>query len=63
MGVLSDRDPPELGQVLAGSAPGRNDDRQVMVCDLTGTGAQDTAIAALALARATARGAGRSFST
>ncbi|GMG85250.1 ectoine utilization protein EutC [Paralimibaculum aggregatum] len=37
--------PPELGAVIAGSAPGRTDAEQVTICDLTGTGAQDTAIA------------------
>jgi ornithine cyclodeaminase len=39
----------ELGQVIAGLAPGRTSDNQITVCDLTGTGAQDTAIATLAL--------------
>lgn len=43
---------PELGQVLAGLAPGRTDARQITLADLTGTGIQDTAIAALALTRA-----------
>jgi ornithine cyclodeaminase len=33
----------------------------VTICDLTGTGAQDTAIAALALQRARAAGAGTIF--
>jgi ectoine utilization protein EutC len=43
---------PELGEVIAGTAAGRSSGDQVTVCDLTGTGAQDTAIAALAYARA-----------
>jgi len=51
----------ELGQVIAGHAPGRTSDADVTLCDLTGTGAQDTAIAALALARAQAAGAGTIF--
>lgn len=42
----------ELGQVIAGHKPGRADDRQITLCDLTGTGAQDTAIANLAFERA-----------
>jgi ectoine utilization protein EutC len=46
----------ELGEVLAGTRPGRTSDGQVTVCDLTGTGVQDTAIARLAAARAGARG-------
>ncbi len=42
---LMDDTPPELGAIVAGSAEGRRDARQVTICDLTGTGAQDTAIA------------------
>lgn len=37
--------PPELGAVIAGEARGRTDAQDITVCDLTGTGAQDTAIA------------------
>ena len=51
----------ELGQVIAGSRPGRLHDDDITVCDLTGTGAQDTAIAALALQRARAQNAGIIF--
>ena len=40
----------ELGQVVSGAAPGRESPQEVTVCDLTGTGAQDTAIASHALA-------------
>ncbi|WP_375174219.1 cyclodeaminase [Pseudooceanicola sp.] len=35
----------ELGDVIAGAAQGRGADSDVTLCDLTGTGAQDTAIA------------------
>ncbi|MWB76719.1 cyclodeaminase [Pseudooceanicola sp. 216_PA32_1] len=35
----------ELGQVVTGQAPGRQAEDEVTICDLTGTGAQDTAIA------------------
>ena len=42
--------PVELGDVIAGKAPGRTAPDQITLCDLTGTGAQDTAIAAHALA-------------
>ena len=35
----------ELGSVIAGTAPGRADDRQVTVCDLTGVAVQDLMIA------------------
>lgn len=51
----------ELGQVVAGQRPGRSDDRQVTLCDLTGTGAQDTAIANLAFERALQAGKGFRF--
>jgi ectoine utilization protein EutC len=51
----------ELGQVIAGTTRGRTRDDEITLCDLTGTGAQDTAIAALALARTRAAGAGTLF--
>ena len=46
--------PPELGAVVAGATPGRPSPDAITVCDLTGTGAQDTAIATHALAAARA---------
>ncbi|MGR3320748.1 MAG: cyclodeaminase [Pseudooceanicola sp.] len=36
---------PELGAVVTGAARGRQSQEAVTICDLTGTGAQDTAIA------------------
>ncbi|MCA1561978.1 MAG: ornithine cyclodeaminase family protein [Acidobacteria bacterium] len=39
----------ELGQVVAGRLPGRTNDRQITIADLTGVGFQDTAIASAAL--------------
>ena len=48
----------ELGEITAGQARGRRRAEEITVCDLTGTGVQDTAIASLALERARARGAG-----
>lgn len=59
--VPVDRSFPELGQVIAGLAPGRTAPDQITLADLTGTGIQDTAIAALAIARARAAGAGKNF--
>jgi ectoine utilization protein EutC len=50
--------PPELGSVVAGRVPGRPSPDAVTVCDLTGTGAQDTAIATHARAACTAAGVG-----
>jgi len=57
-GLLTDRDPPELGAVIAGMVRGRRTERDMTICDLTGTGAQDTAIATHALRAARAAGAG-----
>ncbi|WP_424983950.1 cyclodeaminase [Maritalea sp. S77] len=37
--------PPELGEIIVGSAASRTTDASITICDLTGTGAQDTAIA------------------
>ena len=48
----------ELGEIVAGLAPGRSSAEAVTIADLTGTGVQDTAIAAHALACAAERGAG-----
>jgi ornithine cyclodeaminase/alanine dehydrogenase-like protein (mu-crystallin family) len=38
----------ELGQIVAGHAPGRTNDAQITIADLTGVGFQDTAIASAA---------------
>jgi ectoine utilization protein EutC len=48
----------ELGEITGGARPGRTSVDQITVCDLTGTGAQDTAIALLASRKATAQGSG-----
>ena len=48
----------ELGEIVAGRKPGRRSDDEITVCDLTGTGVQDTAIATHALRVARASGAG-----
>lgn len=53
----------ELGEVVAGTAAGRTGADDVTVCDLTGTGAQDTAIAALVVARARDGGRGTVIAT
>lgn len=54
--------PPELGQIVAGQHPGRQSQGQVTICDLTGTGAQDTAIATYALAAGKRAGRGARIS-
>ncbi|WP_061238868.1 ectoine utilization protein EutC [Ectopseudomonas composti] len=59
--VAADADFAELGQVIAGQRPGRTAPEQITLCDLTGTGAQDTAIASLAYQRARQAGKGLNF--
>lgn len=61
--VTADSEFPELGQIIVGRHPGRSNDEMITVCDLTGTGAQDTAIANLAFDRARAAGLGTSFNS
>jgi len=48
----------ELGEITAGRKPGRQNDDQITICDLSGTGVQDTAIAHLAVELAARRGLG-----
>src|SRR5690606_6867308 len=48
-GHLLEAVPPELGEIVAGTRPGRRAADDITICDLTGTGAQDTAIATFAL--------------
>ncbi|GLS80846.1 cyclodeaminase [Paracoccus marinus] len=61
-GLVADTDTrPELGQIIAGEVPGRTRPDEITIADLTGTGIQDTAIAALALSRARAAKAGQTF--
>jgi ornithine cyclodeaminase len=57
-GLWTGGTPPELGAIISGAAAGRTDDNQVTICDLTGTGAQDTAIATFAVAAASKAGIG-----
>lgn len=48
----------ELGELTIGKKPGRENAGEITVCDLTGTGVQDTAIANLAYVEAARRGMG-----
>jgi ornithine cyclodeaminase len=59
----AERSFPELGQIIAGTAPGRENNDAITLCDLTGTGVQDTAIATLARKRSDAAGVGRVIDT
>jgi ornithine cyclodeaminase len=57
-GLMNGSTPPELGQIIAGIHPGRTLESATTLCDLTGTGAQDTAIASHAFALAHKAGIG-----
>jgi ectoine utilization protein EutC len=56
--IAADAQFSELGAVIAGRVPGRTSRSAISVCDLTGTGVQDTAIATLARMRAATAGIG-----
>lgn len=56
--IREDHDVIELGEVTSGRKPGRTSDKQITVCDLTGTGVQDTVIALLAYHRGIEKGLG-----
>ena len=50
-GIWTKGTPAELGEVITGAKPGRTAPDAVTICDLTGTGVQDTAIATHVRAR------------
>jgi ornithine cyclodeaminase/alanine dehydrogenase-like protein (mu-crystallin family) len=56
--VTSQDDVLELGELTSGSQPGRENEDQITICDLTGVGVQDTQIARLAYQRANEAGLG-----
>ncbi len=55
--------PAELGQVITGEAPGRRSEEDITIADLTGTGAQDTAIASHVFAKLRGSDAGTVIQT
>jgi ectoine utilization protein EutC len=62
-GVLTTKDiAGELGDVITGKTRGRGSPNDLTVCDLTGVGVQDAAVAALAIAAADQRGLGAEMS-
>lgn len=61
--IAPDRQFPELGEIAAGTRQGRPSDDAITICDLTGTGVQDTAIATFARRRAAAAEIGADFTT
>ncbi|MCR9137938.1 MAG: cyclodeaminase [Alphaproteobacteria bacterium] len=58
-----DLDYSEIGAVIEQQDGGRDGSSDITVCDLTGTGVQDTAIAAFARSRALAAGTGTTFTS
>ena len=63
-GVISAEDVAgELREVIIGKIPGRTDEGQITLCDLTGVGVQDAAIAQLALQKAKQMGLGEPIKT
>lgn len=50
--ISENTDITELGQLTSGSRTGRQNEREITICDLTGVGVQDTTIAILAYQRA-----------
>jgi ornithine cyclodeaminase len=61
-GVIKENDEiSELGELISGRKPGRQTDTEITICDLTGVGVQDTAIALLTYERARAKGLGVLF--
>jgi ornithine cyclodeaminase len=61
-GVISEEsDITELGEITAGLKPGRQNESEITICDLTGVGVQDTAIARLAYLRALEKELGTAF--
>jgi ectoine utilization protein EutC len=54
---------PELGDVISEQSAGRRDENEMTLCDLTGTGIQDTAIATLAYQQCLRHKAGTTFTT
>lgn len=59
--ITKDSDVTEIGELTAGSRTGRQNDQEITICDLTGVGVQDTAIAVLTYQKAIERGLGTNF--
>ncbi len=51
----------EIGELTSGIKFGRQDDQEITICDLTGVGVQDTAIAVLTYQKAISSGLGTPF--
>jgi ornithine cyclodeaminase len=53
----------ELGEIAAGIKPGRTDDAEITVADLTGVGVLDAAVSRVVVDKAEREGVGRAFET
>ncbi len=62
-GLWQGEPPAELGQVVTGAITSRKSDNDITICDLTGTGAQDTAIATHAFSLSIKAGKGTAISS
>lgn len=62
-GLWQGSPPAELGQVITGTTTARKNGQDITVCDLTGTGAQDTAIATHAFSLSIKAGKGTAISS
>lgn len=62
-GFLTGAPPPELGDIISAKHAGRQSEDNITICDLTGTGAQDTAIANFAFRATQKANVGRSITT
>lgn len=61
-GILTEEsDVTEIGELTGGIKPGRQDEGEISVCDLTGVGVQDTTIAVLTYQKAIASSLGTPF--
>jgi alanine dehydrogenase len=62
-GVLSPADVyAELGEVASGMRPGRSDNTEITICDFTGVGVLDTAVASFVASEASRKGMGQTIS-
>jgi ectoine utilization protein EutC len=59
--ITKDEEISELGELISGRKSGRLAEKEITVCDLTGVGVQDTAIALLTYERARTKGLGTIF--
>jgi ectoine utilization protein EutC len=60
--ITQDTEITELGELTSGRRTGRQNEKEITVCDLTGVGIQDTTIALLAYQKAQALGLGMDLS-